>query len=155
MSVKNADRLLKKLDNIASVDVIKPMRKATALVHGQAKTLCPTDTGALRGSIHMEVKEQLKNVIGRVYTNVSYASYVEFGTGIKGNGSYPYKNKTILSYRDTPWVYTPDGEKYFKTYGQVAQPYMYPALHFHRKEIKEILGSNINASFKSICNKGG
>ena len=83
-TVKNTDRLLKRLNNIANVDVKKTMEKATLMVHAQAKLLAPADTGNLRESIHQEVKTTSNSVEGRVFTNVQYAPYVEFGTGIKG-----------------------------------------------------------------------
>lgn len=138
IEILNINRLIKKLDNIANADLTEKMNKAVALVHGQAKALAPADTGALRESIHMEVKKDGKKIIGRVYTNLIYAPYVEFGTGIKGNGTYPYKPKDIaLSYRSTEWIYTPDGgETFYRTKGQVAQPYMYPSLKKNEKKIQ-------------------
>lgn len=155
VAVKNVDRLLKKMDNIAGVDVIKPMRKAVKFVHAQAKTLCPVDTGQLRASIHMEVNQKLKTIEGRVYTNVQYAPYVEFGTGSKGNGSYPYKIKGLsLSYKDKSWVYTPDGENFYRTNGQRAQPYMYPALSRNKKYIKELFNTSLRQEIVKSC-KGG
>lgn len=114
------------------------MNTAVLLVHGQAKAGAPTDKGNLKGSIHPKVMTVGKTVIGKVYTNLSYAPFVEFGTGIKGNGTYP--NKDInLTYRDTPWVYTPDGgDTFYYTEGQVAQPYMYPAIKQNEKTIKKM-----------------
>jgi HK97 gp10 family phage protein len=155
-TVKNTDRLLKRLNNIANVDVKKTMEKATLMVHAQAKLLAPADTGNLRESIHQEVKTTSNSVEGRVFTNVQYAPYVEFGTGIKGNGSYPYKLKDIkLSYRNTPWVYTPDGgETFYYTKGQVAQPFMYPALKQNEKAIKEMFKDGVKAEIRKQC-KGG
>lgn len=130
------------------------MNKATTLVHGQAKLLAPVDTGNLAGSIHMKVTKRGKEVQGKVYTNLQYAPFVEFGTGSKGNGTYP--NKDInLSYRDTPWVYTPDGgETFYHTEGQVAQPYMYPALKRNEKTIKAMFKNGVHNELKSNC-KGG
>lgn len=155
-TVKNVDRLLKRLNNIANMDLTSTMNKATLMVHAQAKTLAPADTGLLRGSIHQEVKKKGKSVIGRVYTNVQYAPYVEFGTGSKGNGTYPYKPKGLsLTYRSTPWVYTPDGgETFYKTKGQVAQPYMYPALKRNEKAIRRLFKEEVKAKLKAEC-KGG
>ena len=138
IEILNINRLIKKLDKIANADLTEVMNKAVTLVHGQAKALAPADTGTLRASIHMKVKSEKKKVIGRVYTSLNYAPYVEFGTGVKGNGTYPYKTKDIsLTYRSTPWVYTPDGgETFYRTEGQVAQPYMYPALKRNEKKIQ-------------------
>lgn len=145
MASIKADSLLKRLNNIAEMDLKDKMVQATKLVHAQAKALAPVDTGNLAGSIRMEVKKSGKNLIGRVYTNVQYAPYVEFGTGSTGQGTYPYKVKGLkLSYRDTPWVYTPDGgETFYRTNGQEAQPYMYPAIKQNEKNIKKLFKQGV------------
>ena len=150
------DRLLSRLKSISDMELTDTMNKATALVHGQAKVLAPVDTGNLAGSIHMKVNKLGKIIQGKVYTNLQYAPFVEFGTGIKGNGTYKYKLKDInLTYRDTPWVYTPDGgETFYRTEGQQAQPYMYPALSRNKKTIKNMFKIGIQADLKSKC-KGG
>lgn len=147
VKIKNKERLLKRLNNIANMDLSQAMNKATALVHGQAKALAPSDTGGLRASIHMETKKKGNELVGRVYTAKEYASYVEFGTGSKGNGTYPYKVDGLnLEYRDTPWTYTPDGgETFYRTKGQVAQPYMYPALERNKKKIQRMFNEEIKS----------
>lgn len=136
VTIKGLDKLTSRLNKISDMDLTKAINKATALVHGQAKLNAPVDTGTLRGSIHMNVQRNGKNIQGRVYTNVEYAPFVEFGTGIRGNGSYPYKVKNLkLQYKDD-WQ------------GMVAQPYMYPALKEHEKEIKDILGNGVKTVLK-------
>lgn len=160
VTIKNIGRLTQRLNKIAEIDITGKVNRATAIVHGQAKELAPsnkyTNGGVLKNSIHMEVKKYKDKIQGRVYTNVEYAPFVEFGTGIAGNGSYPYEVKGLsLSYRSTPWVYTPDdGETFYRTEGQVAQPYMYPALKFHKKTIKNILNEGVRTELKRNC-KGG
>ena len=132
------------------------MNKATALVHGQAKALAPVDTGQLAGSIHMQVKETGVELQGRVYTNVEYAPYVEFGTGIKGNGTYPYKVEGLnLEYKDKGWFYYDEdkGETIFTT-GQEAQPYMYPAMKQNEKRIKQMFRDGVKTKLKANS-KGG
>lgn len=154
-TIKNVDRLLKRLDNIRRTDVTDSMNKATLLVHGQAKLLAPVDTGILRESIHQEVKTKNGVVEGRVYTNTEYAAYVEFGTGSKGAGTYKYDVPGLtLSYRDTPWSYEDaDGNRIW-TNGQVAKPYMYPALKQNEKIIKHLLKTDIRTKLIAKC-KGG
>ena len=150
MTIKGIDSLIRKLKNISQMESTKEiMNQAVVLVHGQAKMLAPVDKGNLAGSIHPKVIVQGQTVIGKVYTNLGYAPYVEFGTGIKGNGTYP--NKDIdLSYRDTPWVYTADGgETFYYTEGQVAQPYMYPALKQNEKRIKAMFKNAIRTEIKN------
>lgn len=153
--IKGINSLTKRLDNIADTKTVKEtMNTATLLVHGQAKILAPVDTGNLAGSIHPKVITERKEIIGKVYTNLNYAPYVEFGTGSKGNGTYP--NKDIkLSYRSTPWVYTPDGgETFYRTEGQVAQPFMYPALKQNEKKINKMFKEALHTDLKNNC-KGG
>ena len=141
--------LMKKLTNISQMEQVKEtMNKATLLVHGQAKALAPVDTGNLAGSIHPKVITNGNEIIGKVFTNLSYAPFVEFGTGSKGNGTYPNK-KLALAYRSTPWVYTPDGgDTFYSTEGQVAQPYMYPAIKRNEKKIKEMFKEAIRTEIK-------
>lgn len=147
IEILNVGRLIQKLDKIANAQAVDAMNKAVILVQGQAKNLCVVDTGALRSSIHTEVKKSAQEVIGRVYTGMSYAPYIEFGTGSKGNGTYPYKTKVNLHYRGTPWVYTPDGgETFYRTEGQVAKPFMYPALKMNEKTIKAMFKNGMKES---------
>lgn len=142
VTIKNIDRLTQKLNKIANMELKDKMNTATQTVHGQAKALAPVDTGTLAGSIHMEVKEKNKNLEGRVYTNMQYAPYVEFGTGIAGNGSYPYDIKGLdLTYHEE-WA------------GMPAQPYMYPALKLNEKYIKDLFKDGVKTRLKESC-KGG
>jgi len=150
ITIKGIDSLIHKLNNISKTEQVKEtMNTATLLVHGQAKALAPVDTGTLAGSIHPKVITEGKTIIGKVYTNLSYAPFVEFGTGSKGNGTYP--NKDIkLSYRSTPWVFTPnDGEDFYYTEGQVAQPYMYPAIKRNEKKIKAMFKEALHTDLKN------
>ena len=153
VGIKGVDQLTKKFNKIANVYLRPAMNKATTLVHGQAKELAPVDKGDLAGSIHMEVKETGGTIVGRVYTNLEYAAYVEFGTGVTGNGTYPYEVEGLsLSYRDKGWAYFDEDEgEWIYTKGQVAQPYMYPALHNHEKTIKRLL----NEAVREKVNDGG
>ena len=132
------------------------MNKATQLVHGQAKALSPVDTGGLAGSIHMQVKDTGKELQGRVYTNCEYSIYVEMGTGVKGNGTYPYKIEGFTpKYKDKGWAYyDEDKGEWIYTKGQKAQPYMYPALNMHKKTIKAIFKQGVKTKLKENC-KGG
>ncbi len=156
VSIKGVDRLTQRFNKIANMELKSAVNKATQLVHGQAKALAPADTGLLRESIHMQVKDTGKAVEGRVYTNTEYAAYVEFGTGIKGNGTYPYKVEGLsLEYKDKGWAYyDEDKGEWIYTKGQKAQPYMYPALKQNEKAIKQILKSGVHTKLKENC-KGG
>ena len=156
VTIKGIDRLKQRFNEIANMELKTAMNKATQLVHGQAKALAPVDKGQLAGSIHMQVKDTGKELQGRVYTNVEYAPYVEFGTGITGNGTYPYKVKGLnLVYRNKGWAYyDEDKGEWIYTKGQEAQPYMYPALKMHEKTIKQIFKNGVHTKLKET-GKGG
>ena len=156
VTIKNVDRLVSKFNKMANLDVRDAMNKAVTLVHGEAKSLAPVDTGELAGSIHMDVNKTPTGLEGRVYTNNEYAMYVEFGTGIKGNGTYPYKVEGLtLSYKDKGWSYIDErtGERIY-TRGQVAQPYMYPSLNNNKKAIKKLLKDGTRTKLQTICRGG-
>lgn len=157
VSIKNVDRLIQRFNNIANMELRDTMNKATELVHGQAKMLVPPNgTGYLAGSIKMQVKDTGKELQGRVYTNAEYAIYVEMGTGVKGNGTYPYEIKGFTpKYKDKGWVYfDEDKGEWIYTKGQVAQPYMYPALKNNEKTIKQMFKNGVKTKLKESC-KGG
>ena len=156
VTIKGIDTLTQRFNKIANLELREAMNKATQLVHGQAKALAPADTGILRNSIHMQVKDTGKSIEGRVYTNVEYAPYVEFGTGIKGNGTYPYQVEGLnLVYKNKGWAYfDEDKGEWIFTKGQKAQPYMYPALKQNEKTIKQILKQGVHTKLKENC-KGG
>nr|DAP67095.1 MAG TPA: putative tail component [Caudoviricetes sp.] len=141
-TVKGLDKLHAKFNAIANINVAKAVKKATTFVQGQAKELAPFDTGRLKGSIRMKVDVKDSNVIGKVYTNLEYAPYLEFGTGIRGDGSYPYSPDGLnLTYKKD-WK------------GMKARPYMYPALKGAKNYVKTMINEEIKLSIKSIC-KGG
>ena len=158
VSIKGVDRLTQRFNKIANMELKTAMNKATQLVHGQAKNFATSfsDTGNLRASINMNVKDTGKEIQGRVYTNCEYAMYVEFGTGIKGNGTYPYKIEGVtLTYKPKGWAYyDEDKGEWIYTKGQKAQPYMYPALNMHKKTIKAILKEGVHTKLKENS-KGG
>lgn len=155
VEIKNIDRLIKRLENIKTADLVPLVNKATLIIEAQAKALCPVQDGGLRASIHPDVKVEGKIIIGKVYTSKEYAPYVEFGTGIKGNGTYPYKVEGLsLSYRDTGWVYTPDGEKFYYTEGMVAQPFMFPALHLNKDKINKLINDGYNELLRKSIGGG-
>lgn len=146
--IKGLDKLKAKLNNISDSNLKDVMNDAVLLVHAQAKALAPVDTGNLAGSIHPKVINNGESIIGKVYTNLIYAPFVEFGTGIKGNGSYPNENIS-LSYRNTGWVYTPDGgSSFYYTEGQIAQPFMYPAIKQNEKQIEKMFRDAIKINVR-------
>lgn len=60
----------------------KAMTRAALEVEGEAKGRAPKKTGTLRRSLHSEVQVLAGEVRGLVGTDLVYAPYVEFGTGV-------------------------------------------------------------------------
>ena len=133
--VKNLNVILEELEEIADpADIKKTVGKACALVERSAKEKAPKDTGALRRSITSEVVEEDGAIVGRVFTPLEYAPYVEYGTGLfaeSGGG------------RQTPWSYQDDEGNWHTTRGQKPQPYMRPALNENREKIVRIIKEGI------------
>jgi HK97 gp10 family phage protein len=121
------------------------------LIEGDAKQLCPADSGRLRSSISVNwtnsgrpsavVRSPAKEGDGvsmpdtkkdeftvHIGTNVEYAIYVEYGTGIFAEGGKG---------RQTPWVYkTKKG--FFFTRGNPPQPFLRPAYEKNISKIKAL-----------------
>lgn len=124
--VLNLDRLLSKFDNLQDIDLTAPLTQACLLVENEAKRKCPVDTGQLRQSITHNVEDN----VGTIGTNVEYAPYVEYGTGIHardGNG------------RQTPWSYKDAEGNWHRTVGQKPQPFLEPALLENEKAIFKLI----------------
>lgn len=122
IKVKGLDNLINKLGKLDNkLDKSLILEKVANKVKENAKELCPVDTGKLKNSIDLRMNDNS----AEIYTNVHYAPYVEFGTGMRGSGSYPYENEidTNLNYGIIN--------------GQTAQPFLYPALKLSEAEILE------------------
>jgi HK97 gp10 family phage protein len=62
--------------------VLNAMRDSALMVERDAKINAPVDTGRLRASIVPEIVAGADQIWGIVGSNVEYAPYQEFGTGI-------------------------------------------------------------------------
>lgn len=114
----------------------KGLHRGAKKIQKNAKLLCPTgETGQLKNSIKTSAEETSDGVIAKIYTNNEYASYVEFGTGVRGASSH---------------IDRPEGIHYnSKWMGQRAQPYMSPA-YLHAKNTGEVENEVINSIQQDI-----
>lgn len=94
------------------------------------------DTGNLRNKIAHKVvgRSDTKQEV-YIGTNVKYAPYVEFGTGLYATG----KSKA----KKIPWVYRDDKGKWHTTSGQMPHPYLKPAASEHTDEYRNILKDSL------------
>jgi len=156
MSINGVDSLMKKLNALggnANKVLETSIAKQTKLVQGEAKDLCSVDSGDLQQRIYTDVKSQQSKVIGKVFTNVEYAAYVEFGTGKKGEESGGDKYPGPLSYKQDKWlVNIPDvGPRWIE--GQPAQPFMYPALKNNEELVKKNIASDLEKKIREVAGK--
>lgn len=110
------------------------MELACILVEGAAKKKCPVDNGVLRAAMQHEVQTSVEAIVGVVSNSMSYAPYVEKGTGIyavDGNG------------RKTPWSWGNKGSKKWPGRkgwrGGRPHPFLEPARDDNKDEIINIL----------------
>ena len=142
MSAEGLDELEIKLDQLEDVDLNKAIGNAIQTVR--------SDT-----------------VTGVCWTNKPYATYLEFGTGPKGQENHAGISPEITpAYTQNPWwihesqvnrrvaekyhwfyLDTPDGRFYLCT-GQPAYPFMYPALKDSQDQILEGMKADFSAAIK-------
>ena len=142
MSINGVERLLKKLDKLGgnSEEVLyKNLQKQGELVKGEAKTLCPVDTGDLRKSIRKSTKRYKGKIVAKVYTNSDHAAYVEFGTGKRGEASNTNSNVEVTYKQD--WS------------GMEAQPYLYPALKNNEDRVMKNIKENLKEAIREVARR--
>lgn len=135
MAVEGLDRLIEKLDKLENIEVEPMLNRCCVVVENAAKQKCPVASGQLRSSITHKVEGNE----GKVGTNVEYAPYVEYGTGVfatKGGG------------RTTPWRYCDANGKWHTTTGRKSRPFMMPALRDNRGKVLEEMRKAIKEALK-------
>ena len=142
MSINGVESLLSKLDRLGvnSEEVLyKSLQKQGELVKGQAKELCPKDTGDLKKSIRKSTKRYKGKIVARVYTNSDHAAYVEFGTGKRGEASNTNSNVEVTYKQD--WS------------GMEAQPYLYPALKNNEDRVMKNIKENLKEAIREVVRR--
>lgn len=96
-------QVLKRLTRVSFKKAARRWMMATAIsLEHKVKSRVPTDTGNLKARIHHQTVVTANNFIARVGTNVYYAQFQEFGTGMFGPKKqrvYP-QTATFLSWMD-------------------------------------------------------
>lgn len=158
LEIKGLQQLINKLKNMGG-DVNEALKQGIIsgclLIEKDAKLNVKSSTGALRESITHEVDVGEKQITGVVGTNVSYAPYVELGTGPVGAAAKPeVATKLGVSYRSTPWVYySEEMQQFFTTKGQAGMPYLYPALINNKEEIKKLVSLAVQKAIENLEDK--
>lgn len=95
---------LQRLKKAAEDSVSRSVIRRGLRVEAAAKALAPVDTGRLRSSIHMRIERRDGVTVCVISTNVKYAAYHEYGTGIYGP-----KRRPIRPVRAKRLVFIPKG----------------------------------------------
>ena len=112
--------------------IMAAVDEGTQAVLDESRTLVPVDTGELASSGGKEVTWAGHKVTGAVSYTAPWAAFNEMGTGIRGEGTYPYPlpqtgvpitGSWIYHYRIPTWT------------GMAARPFLRPALDFARDQI--------------------
>lgn len=163
----------KKAPKIISQGVVNATHELTDIVHGYAvqnvQSSVKHGSGELAGSIKTEVAEAADSqVAGRIWTDKKQGVFRELGTGPVGEASTKNLPPGITPvYTQTPWFIpaseVPDleelygmlritiqGVDYFRTSGQPARPWLYPALLEGQKQAPEIVQKHVKQSMKGL-----
>ena len=154
-NLNGADDLVNKLNSLSqemrTSITSRAIGKAVQIVRAEAVLLCPVDKGELRQSIKTNVENTSEGVAGAVYTNKSYAPYVEFGTGPTGQENHSGISPEITPvYSQQGWSYKDDDGNWIYTNGQAAQPFMYPALKNNEKKVITIVKNDITEQLERL-----
>ncbi len=112
--------------------IIAAVDNATEAVLATSQQLVPVDTGDLVSSSGRKTEWKGHKVTGSVSYTSGHASFVEFGTGIIGSGTYPFPLPTSGVPITGSWIYD---YKHQNWRGMAAQPYLRPAIDMARGTI--------------------
>lgn len=121
-------------------EIQEAVKDAAALVslamQDTAVILAPVDTGMLRQSIEAYTQDDGDTIRAGIMTNLEYAPFVEYGTGLRGSQTNPvYVGESPL----------PGGSHSAAWKGQNAQPVMRPALYNNEQNIVDIVTESVRS----------
>lgn len=161
----------RKLTKMWKVDPRPALEKGIRMVRANAQANAPVRDGELRNKIMTDVKSVRGGYRAECWPNVSYAAYVEFGTGPKGQANHAGISPEVsVAYSQSPWwihegpgdnevdratgeyygwfYVDTDAGRFYHCSGQAAQPFMYPALKDHEDEILRVMEDEIRRQLK-------
>ncbi len=123
-----------RLESLIVPRLIKAVDDATQAVLETSQTLVPVDTGELVSSGGRTTEWKGTKVQGAVFYTSEHASFVEFGTGLIGSGTYPFELPQSGVPITGSWVYD---YKHQNWQGMRAQPYLRPSLDLSKAAIMQ------------------
>lgn len=134
--IQNMDQLTKDLSELLDEQKIEDaVKKACLIVEAEARRKAPRESGDLRRSISSKVESHDDSIEGTVYSNLEYAPYIEYGTGLFAEGGEGRK--------DVPWSYQDDEGVWHSTSGIKPTPYLRPALYESKEKILNAIKEGI------------
>lgn len=121
--------------------------QSAEIVLEEAEALVPVSSGDLRDSGHTDLQMIDGKATGFVIFDAPHAQFVEYGTGVRGIGSYPFDLPESGVPITGNWVYDYRGRNWK---GMTAQPYARPALDTARPAILEVYRDNYQLACKLL-----
>lgn len=144
VTMPNLDRLTlrtKALTDAAAWGLKAGVSEAAMLMQQEAVTLAPRDTGALaEGIVAVQTVDEPERQVIEVRSTAPHAQFVEYGTGLRGSGTYPGELPASGVPITGSWVYDYKNQGW---QGQVAQPYFRPAYDGKKDEAAQTIRDSI------------
>ena len=137
LRILNLQKVISKYNKLGNIDITPPIKTATAIVQRRAKELAPYKTGDLQRSIHRKIYRSKGQPYGKVFTNLEYAIYQEFGyTRNIRKGESLFGGARVAT-KDITVIYA-------------GKPFMRPAMDIEKRNIRKIVESYMRKEFNKI-----
>ena len=136
VKIDGLGRLRKRLMNMqTSSRITQAVNDSVGVVETNVNSCTTVVTGNLRNHNRpVPARQDGEDIVGGVMNNCEYAPYVEFGTGVKGQGSYKPPLGKSLSFG--------------KQNGQKAQSFMYRGLNNSKSQVRKIFQDRLSGITK-------
>lgn len=173
--VRGLDKLQKKLDVLPKIledAVFSATTEITEDMQGRAESKLQSSikhsSGALVGSMMNEVvRNSAGKTVGRVFNNNPISIFRELGTGLVGQESQKDLPEGVNpQYTQVPWFFPVEsvdvdltaiygmpkikiqGKEFYRTNGQPARPFMYPAFKESVEHADEVFKEHVQRNLK-------
>ena len=145
LKIQGIDKLISQLESVIDNKWVEEgIKKTSERIVADAKQNLTdngsVETGDLRNSITSNLEKNSTTVQAEIGTNVEYAPFVEWGTGVynvRGEG------------RNTPWCYKdPETGEFVWTEGSKPYPFMEPAYLANKKNIARDLKESLDKAVR-------
>lgn len=177
IEIKGKDKFLKQLENVpkllkkASYDATYEITQdVQGRIESKLSSSIKYGSGELMGSFKNEVVEDAEgNIVGRNWSDNKTALFREMGTGEVGAASQKdLPDDVHPTYTMEPWYFPTDatdvdleaiygmikitinGKEFYRTSGQPARPYMYPAFKEGMEHADEVFKEHVQKNLRGL-----